>query len=127
MTINTRRSGILLHPTSLPGLYGIGDLGPPAYRFADSLNRCGQTLWQVLPLGPTGYGNSPYMCLSAFAGNPLLISIQLLVQEGLLTQKEIEMHPQLPAHRVDYGRVQEIKASLLSTAYARFLSNPGHA
>jgi 4-alpha-glucanotransferase len=67
------------------------------------------------------------MCLSAFAGNPLLISIQLLAQEGLLTQKEIEMHPQLPAHRVDYGRVQGIKASLLSTAYVRFLSNSGHA
>ncbi len=126
MTMNIRRSGILLHPTSLPGAHGIGDLGPTAYRFAESLIQGGQTLWQVLPLGPTGYGNSPYMCLSAFAGNPLLISIQLLVQEGLLSQKELAVYPELPAHGVDFGRVQEMKTSLLSTAYSRFLSNPGH-
>ncbi|MFN3373891.1 MAG: 4-alpha-glucanotransferase, partial [Chloroflexus sp.] len=70
-----RASGILLHPSSLPGPWGIGDLGPMAYRFVDFLAAAGQTLWQVLPLGPTGYGDSPYQCFSAFAGNPLLINI----------------------------------------------------
>ncbi|HQH73066.1 MAG TPA: 4-alpha-glucanotransferase, partial [bacterium] len=71
-----RASGILLHPTSLPGRYGIGDLGPEAYRFVDFLAGAGQRLWQVLPLGPTGYGDSPYQCFSAFAGNPLLINLE---------------------------------------------------
>ena len=80
-----RCSGILLHPTSLPGGYGIGDLGHEAYRFVDFLVAAQQSLWQILPLGPTGYGDSPYQCLSAFAGNPLLISPDLLVADGLLT------------------------------------------
>ena len=71
-----RASGILLHPTSLPGRFGIGDLGKEAYWFADFLASTGQHLWQVLPLGPTGYGNSPYQCVSVFAGNPLLISLE---------------------------------------------------
>ena len=74
-----RASGILLHPTSLPGPFGIGDLGPAAYEFADFLVKAGQSLWQVLPLGPTGYGDSPYACYSAFAGNTLLISPEQLV------------------------------------------------
>ena len=73
-----RSSGILLHPTSLPSAYGIGDLGPEAHRFADFLRDAGQRIWQVLPLGPTGYGDSPYQCFSAFAGNPLLISLDAL-------------------------------------------------
>src|SRR3954468_24475176 len=84
-----RASGILLHPTSLPGKFGIGDLGREAYAFADFLVASGQRLWQVLPLGPTGYGDSPYQCFSAFAGNTLLISPQLLVDEGLLTADDI--------------------------------------
>ena len=76
-----RSSGILLHPTSLPGRYGIGDLGAEARRFVDFLAAAGQTLWQVLPLGPTGYGDSPYQCFSARAGNPLLISLESLVEK----------------------------------------------
>jgi 4-alpha-glucanotransferase len=79
-----RASGILLHPTSLPGPFGIGDLGPEAYKFVDFLVEAGQKLWQVLPLGPTGYGDSPYACYSAFAGNTLLISPEQLVDDGLL-------------------------------------------
>ncbi|WP_208596288.1 4-alpha-glucanotransferase [Desulfovermiculus halophilus] len=126
MSMNTRRSGILLHPTSLPGPHGIGDLGPAAYRFVDCLVRGGQTLWQVLPLGPTGYGNSPYMCLSAFAGNPLLINLELVAEEGLLTRDEIQATPRLPAHSVDYGRVQALKRSLLAAAYNRFTADPEH-
>jgi 4-alpha-glucanotransferase len=80
-----RASGILLHPTSLPGRFGIGDLGDQAYRFADFLVDSGQSVWQVLPLGPTGYGDSPYACYSAFAGNTLLISPEKLFEEGLLS------------------------------------------
>ena len=79
-----RASGGLLHPTSLPGPYGIGDLGPEAYRWIDFLAETGCSLWQVLPLGPTGYGDSPYQCFSAFAGNPYLISPQILLKEKLL-------------------------------------------
>src|ERR671919_2049658 len=82
--VSSRASGILLHPTSLPSQFGIGDLGPEAYRFIDFLVEAGQSLWQVLPLGPTGYGDSPYACYSAFAGNTLLISPEQLVTDGLL-------------------------------------------
>jgi 4-alpha-glucanotransferase len=83
-----RSSGVLLHPTSLPGRYGIGDLGTSALEFIDALAGAGQRLWQVLPLGPTGYGDSPYQGLSAFAGNPLLISLDGLIADGLLTASE---------------------------------------
>ena len=83
-----RSSGVLLHPTSLPGGFGIGDLGPSAFAFIDLLAAAGQRLWQVLPLGPTGYGDSPYQCFSAFAGNPLLISLERLIEDGLLTESE---------------------------------------
>ena len=75
-----RASGILLHPTSLPGRFGIGELGPEALRFVDFLAASSQRLWQVLPLGPTGYGDSPYQCFSAFAGNPLLVSLDTLAE-----------------------------------------------
>ena len=126
MNLNTRQSGILAHPTSLPGPHGIGDLGPTAYRFVDLLAQSGQKLWQVLPLGPTGYGNSPYMCLSAFAGNPWLISLQLLNQEGLLTSEEIASPPAFPAHRVHFEWVQKTKRDLLSTAFSRFLAQSEH-
>ena len=84
-----RSSGILLHPTSLPGPYGVGDLGPQALRFADFLAEAGQTLWQVLPLGPTGYGDSPYQCFSALAGNPVLISPERLKEQGWLDESEL--------------------------------------
>ena len=81
-----RSSGVLLHPTSLPGRYGIGDLGPSALEFIDLLAAAGQRVWQVLPLGPTGYGDSPYQSFSSFAGNPLLISLEDLQSQGLLDE-----------------------------------------
>ena len=88
-----------MHPTSLPGRYGIGDFGPGAYRFVDWLLAAGQSVWQVCPLGPTGYGDSPYQCLSAFAGNPLLVSLDLLADIQLLTEEDlagIEVPPTVP-------------------------------
>lgn len=115
-----RSSGILLHPTSLPGRLGIGDLGAEAYRFVDFLARGGQRLWQVLPLGPTGYGDSPYQCFSAFAGNPLLISLEKLVEEGTLSAADLEGAPAFPDHEVDYGRVIEFKPPLLRKASHNF-------
>ena len=96
-----RASGILVHPTSLPGPFGVGDLGPATCRLLDFLVASKQKLWQVLPLGPTGYGNSPDAGLSAFAGNPVLISPEWLVEDGLLTAGEITAHPAFPAERVD--------------------------
>ena len=90
-----RASGVLAHPTSFPGRYGIGDLGTGAYGFIDFLVASKQSLWQILPLGPTGYGDSPYQCFSAFAGNPLLISPERLVRDGLLTNEAIAHAPQL--------------------------------
>ncbi len=116
-----RRSGILLHPTSLPGPFGIGDFGDAAYQFVDYLHGANQKLWQVLPLGPTGYGDSPYQCFSAFAGNPTLISMEKLVEEGYLDSSEIQA-PDFPEHYVDYGQVIEEKARLLSRAFERFQS-----
>jgi 4-alpha-glucanotransferase len=115
-----RASGILLHPTSLPGRYGIGDLGPEAYRFVDFLYETGQSIWQVLPLGPTGYGDSPYQCFSAFAGNPLLISPDLLIEQGHLSPKDVEDVPDFPAERVDYGSVIAYKTRLLKKAFENF-------
>jgi 4-alpha-glucanotransferase len=88
-----RSAGILLHPTSLPGKFGIGDLGSEAYRFIDFLKEAGQTLWQVFPLGPTGYGDSPYQCFSAFAGNPLLVSPEKLIGDGFLSEDDIKNPP----------------------------------
>ncbi len=115
-----RASGILLHLTSLPGPYGIGDLGPAARRFVDFLEQTGCSVWQVLPLGPTGFGDSPYATFSAFAGNPYLISPDDLVVEGLLTEDDLAQRPEFPAHRVDYGAVIPYKLALLDRAYARF-------
>src|SRR6266852_9724033 len=97
-----RSSGILLHPTSLPAPFGIGDLGPEAYAFADFLEASGQSLWQVLPLGPTGYGDSPYACYSAFAGSTLLISPEKLFEEGLLSITDLDDIPSLPSDRIDF-------------------------
>ena len=115
-----RASGVLLHPTSLPGPFGIGDLGPQAYAFADFLLSSGQSLWQVLPLGPTGYGDSPYACYSAFAGNTLLISPEQLVTEGLLNQSELAS-PLPPANEeVDFARSHALKDDLLRKAYERY-------
>ncbi|MFZ0314939.1 MAG: 4-alpha-glucanotransferase [Candidatus Korobacteraceae bacterium] len=115
-----RSSGILLHPTSLPGAYGIGELGAEAHAFADFLRASGQRLWQVLPLGPTGYGDSPYQCFSAFAGNPLLISLDRLVERGYLSAHDLAGKPAFPADSVDYGAVIEWKLPLLRKACAAF-------
>ena len=115
-----RSSGILLHPTSLPGRFGIGDLGPQAYAFADFLVACGQSLWQVLPLGPTGYGDSPYACFSAFAGNTLLISPEKLLEDDLLSKNELTEVDSQPADRVDFTRVQESKNRILRKAYEHY-------
>ena len=115
-----RASGILLHPTSLPGPYGVGDLGAEAYAFVDFLAGAGQTLWQVLPLGPTGYGDSPYQCFSAFAGNTLLISPDKLVEQGLLAKQDTADAPQFAAERIEYGPVIEYKHKLLWRAFENF-------
>lgn len=119
-----RSSGILLHPTSFPGPYGIGDLGPAAYRFIDSLAETGCALWQVLPLGPTGYGDSPYQCFSAFAGNPYLISPDFLKNDGLLTEDDFADMPTWPENQVDFGMIFNWKPALLDKAYRRFESMP---
>src|SRR5437762_9367248 len=121
-----RSSGILLHPTSLPAPFGIGDLGPEAYAFADFLEASGQSLWQVLPLGPTGYGDSPYACYSAFAGNSLLISPEQLVDEGLLTKSSLDLTGALDDEHVDFDRVHQVKEELLQRAFGQFkaASNP---
>ena len=115
-----RASGVLLHPTSLPGQFGIGDLGSVAYQFADSLISTGQRLWQLLPLGPAGYGNSPYQCLSVFAGNPLLISPERLIADKSLDPADLENAPSFPEDRIDYGAVIEFKMLLLRKSFERF-------
>lgn len=117
----SRSSGILLHPTSLPGPYGIGDFGPQAYEFVDFLVAAGQGLWQVLPLGPTGYGDSPYACYSAFAGNTLLINPDRLVREGLLDKADLTpSSTSASTRRVDFGAANELKEQLLRKAYERY-------
>lgn len=116
---SARSAGILLHPTSLPGPYGIGDLGSAAYGWVEALVRAGQKWWQILPLGPTGYGDSPYQCFSAFAGNPNLISPDALVQEGLLHRDDLAGR-NFPAERVDYGAVIDFKDRLLNRAWTNF-------
>lgn len=120
MTIFPRSSGILLHPSSLPGKYGIGDLGEYAYRFVDWLEQAGQSAWQILPLGPTSYGDSPYQTLSAFAGNPNLISLDRLLEAGWLTAADLANVPDFPAERVDYGWVITYFNEKLNTAWANF-------
>jgi len=115
-----RASGILLHPTSLPGPDGIGDLGPEAYRWIDFLNQSGTQFWQILPLGPTGYGDSPYQCFSAFAGNPYLISTTKLLDQGLLTKSDLADRPDFPIEKVDYGPVINWKIRILKKSYGHF-------
>jgi 4-alpha-glucanotransferase len=116
-----RAGGVLLHPTSLPGPHGIGDLGPEATRWLDWLQAAGCRLWQVLPLGPTGFADSPYQSFSSFAGNPLLISPDRLVEDGLLAAADVEQAPIFPSDQIDFGAVIEYKGRLLSTAAARFV------
>jgi len=117
-----RASGILLHPTSLPARLGIGDLGKEAYRFADFLAETGQRLWQTLPLGPTGYGNSPYQCLSVFAGNPLLVSLEKLVEDGFLDAGDLDSAASFPRGRVDYAAVAAFKLPMLNRSFEIFLN-----
>jgi 4-alpha-glucanotransferase len=118
-----RSAGVLLHPTSLPSRYGIGDLGEDAYNFVDFLAAAKQTLWQILPLGPTGYGDSPYQSFSAFAGNPLLISPDRLVEDDFLPEEAVADVPDFPAEEVDFGPVIEYKQGLLRQAHAYFQAN----
>jgi 4-alpha-glucanotransferase len=123
--LDRRAGGVLLHPTSLPGPYGVGDFGPEARGFVDWLASAGCTLWQILPIGPTGIGNSPYQCRSAFAGNPLLISPDLLVRDGLLRKSDLEDRPAFRetgrgVRRVDFERASAWKSALLRRAFERF-------
>src|SRR3954451_21159513 len=107
-----RASGLLLHATSLPSPNGIGDLGPAAYAWIDRLREAGQTWWQALPLGPTGYGNSPYQSLSSFAGNGLLLSPDLLIEDGLLQKSDCEGYS-FPTTSIDFESVIPFKHRLL--------------
>lgn len=118
-----RSSGILLHPTSFPSRFGIGDLGLEAYRFIDFLKESYQQYWQVLPLGPTAYGNSPYMCYSAMAGNPLLISPEKLLEEGLLAEEDFANLPAFSEEKLDFEQVLPIKVALLKKACENFKTN----
>jgi len=122
--VDSRRlSGILLHITSLPSAYGIGDLGPAAYRFADFLTRSEQRLWQILPLGPVGPTGSPYAATSTRAGNPLLISPEPLLEYGLLHEDDLEPLRALPQDHVDYDAIRRRKRTVLETAFDRFLQD----
>jgi 4-alpha-glucanotransferase len=111
----------LLHPTSLPGAYGSGDLGPETFAFLDFLAAAGQKIWQVLPLNPTGFGDSPYQCFSAFAGNPLLISLDLLVEQGWLSG-DLAAAPKFPTTSIDYGAVIGFRYAMLRRAAERFFA-----
>ncbi len=121
-----RESGVLLHLTSLPGPHGIGDFGPAAFRFVDWLADAGQRLWQVMPLGPTAFGDSPYASPSAFAGNPLLVSLSWLKGDGLLDDSDFGEIPAFPAERCDFGPVIDYKTSLLRRAFDRFEAGEGY-
>lgn len=118
----SRECGVLLHPTSLPSSHGIGDLGKEAYRFIDFLAAAGQKNWQILPLNPVGYGESPYQCLSAFAGNPLLLSPEEMLAEGWLAAQDMVQDAGFDPDRVDYEKVKKHKETLFQKAFARFRS-----
>lgn len=118
--VPVRQSGILVHPTSFPGPYGIGDLGPEAYAFIDFLKKAGQTLWQILPLGPTGQGGSPYSAYSSFAGQPLLISPEKLEEYGLITKADLDMFYPVPEDRVDYSNILACKEPFYKKAFQTF-------
>lgn len=122
-----RSSGVVLHPTSLPGRFGVGDLGAEAYRFVDFLAAAGQKVWQVLPLGPTGYGDSPYQCFSAFAGNPLLVSLECLAERGYLPADDLRDAPAFPDAQVDFGSVLPYRRRMLQRAFDGFVQKAGDA
>ncbi len=115
-----RAAGILLHPSSLPGPDGIGDIGPEAYHWVNFLKETGCSLWQVLPLGPTGYGDLPYQCFSAFAGNPYLINPLFLMEDDLISQEDLDHRPDFNPQNVDFGKVIDWKISLLVKAFNNF-------
>lgn len=131
--IRDRRCGVLLHVSSLPGWHGLGDFGPQAHAFLDFLSRGGQTMWQVLPLAPinAGAGNSPYSSYSAFAGNTLFISPEILVRQGLLRREDLERAPAFPQDRVDYAVAAAWRKRLLEhvfdNAFARLRADKGFA
>lgn len=118
--MTNRKSGILLHITSLPGQEGVGTLGKEAYAFVDFLEESGQKLWQILPLGPVGAGNSPYQCYSAFAGNPVLIDLELLLEEGLLAVDDFQTIPAFKKTKVEFDKVSTWKSLLLKKAFKQF-------
>src|SRR3954464_14113805 len=120
-----RRSGIICHPTSFPGPHGIGDFGESAFRYIEWLARGAQSMWQVLPLGPVGLGDSPYASPSAFAGNPLLISLPWLAGDGLLERSKLDDVPPFASSRVDYAAVRAYKDPLLREAFDRFRRGAG--
>jgi 4-alpha-glucanotransferase len=122
MPVAKRSAGVLLHPTSLPGIYGIGDFGDETSAFLDWAASAGMTLWQVLPLNPPGYGDSPYGCLSSFAGNPMLISPQRLLQEKLLEAEDVSDVPRFSDERVEFVPVSEYKFRILRRSWQRFRS-----
>ena len=121
ITLKTRASGVLLHPTSLPGPNGNGDLGPAAYEFADFLARAGQRWWQMLPVGPTGSTNSPYQSFSTFAGNPLLISLEKLAEQGLLSSDQLRGGPQPAPGRAAFTVAAEFRKQRLRLAFNTFV------
>jgi 4-alpha-glucanotransferase len=124
MQHSARSAGLLLHPTSLPGRFGIGSLGEEARQFVDFLAEAGLSIWQVLPLGPTGYGDSPYQSFSSFAGNPLLIDPQELLRQGYLSAGDLQAAPDFAPDRVDYGAVIPHKRQLLGRAFASWQDRP---
>lgn len=119
---DSRASGILLHLTSLPSRWGVGDLGDEAYKFVDFLSKNSQQVWQILPIGPTRDGHSPYSSYSSLAGNPLLISLEKLVEEGLLARQNLSNLPQLNIERIDYDKAIAIKFPLLKQACENFFN-----
>ena len=124
--LKERRGGILLHPSSLPNKYGIGDFGPELYKFVDFLHTQKLNLWQILPLGPTGYADSPYQSFSAFAGNPMLISFEKLTEMNLLETSEYEPTKSFPDTHVDFGRIIEYKWKHLEIAFNEFQKDQLH-
>ena len=121
--LNNRAAGVMLHVSSLPSDTGVGNLGADAYRYIDFLNASGVSIWQICPLGPTGYGDSPYQCFSAFAGNPYFIDLQPLLKEGLITEDECVSLKDLPRDHVDYGALYHEIWPILRLAYDRFKSS----
>ena len=122
--LNQRSIGLLLHPTALPGSQGVGNFGKSAFAFVDFLEATGFSQWQLCPLGPTGMGNSPYQSFSSFAGNPLLIDLELLVAGGLLKRSELSSLAGLPQSYVDFNQLKGLFATAFATASERFTREP---